>query len=140
MNIEIAFRAWDKQTGEMFEVHELYFVDNSNTFGKGILDEHNDFHPMDEIELMQFTGLLDKNGKKIFEGDIVRRMKEKPDKFHFEIYDPNPLISEIFYDKACFFVRGIADMNFYIGAVHEKIEVIGNIYENPELLEADAEI
>ena len=131
---EIEFRAWDKETGEMFEVHELYLSDNSNAFGKGILDEHNDFHPIDEIELLEFTGLLDKNGKKIFKGDIVRRIKEKPNKFHFEIYDPNPLISEVFYDRAGFFVKGIARMDFYLGAVHEKIEVIGNIYETPELL------
>lgn len=102
---------------------------------KHIYRMHEIFSGKIHYKIMQFTGLLDKNGKEIYEGDIIKRIKKEPSKFHFEIYDPNPTVSEIFYDKAGFFVKGIKGMDFYLGAVHEKVEVIGNIYENPELLE-----
>lgn len=75
----------------------------------------------------QYTGLKDKNGTKIFEGDIVKR-------FWFDIM----CIYQIDYDNvlACF--SGRAGMNFtafYCDS--EEFEVIGNIYDNPELLEGD---
>lgn len=138
---EIQFRAWDKETSKMY-----YQINKPRT------DENIDDELIVQFDctgysvrtknkyirsgcLMQFTGLLDKNGKKIFEGDIVKIVKKESNEFHFEIYDPNPLVSEIFYDKAGFFVKGITDMDFYLGAVNEEIEVIGNIFENPELKE-----
>ena len=86
---------------------------------------------------MQFTGLKDKNGKEIYEGDIVEfdapHAKEK---------------SEVFYKNAGFFVRYMVTYDKEIiksignaygewglaGAVSENLEVIGNIYENPEWL------
>jgi uncharacterized phage protein (TIGR01671 family) len=129
MKREIKFRAWDTKVGEMFEVHELYLADNSNTFGKGILDEHNDFHPMDEIELMQFTGLLDKNGKKIFEGDVVRFWANPKD---YGGYKGHNYIAAVEWDQAFLqFIfsdgHGLKDFEF--------LEVVGNIFKNPELLE-----
>jgi len=123
MNRIIDFKAWDKKAGEMFEVHELYFVDNSNTFGKGILDEHNDFHPMDEIILLQSTGLLDKNGKKIFEGDILKIYYEGNQRSYLkEVKWLNDAINKGRWDAldTC---------------VYTSCEVVGNIFENPELLE-----
>ena len=131
---EIEFRAWDKINKRMVNVNDFSGLEKDDLSEFKYITCSQHVIDWKDIILMQFTGLLDKNGKKIFEGDVVRRIKEKPNKFHFEIYDPNPLISEIFYDRAGFFVKGIADMDFYLGAVHEKIEVIGNIYENPELL------
>jgi len=91
----------------------------------------------------QFTGLLDKNGKDIYEGDIVA---------HNGILQKNKLLEIRFIDGAfCLYLNGIPDMardnnavtirdamfeaqNFRFG-VKLILEVIGNIYENPELLE-----
>lgn len=126
---EIKFRAWDKKAGEMLRVDELFLVHNLNKFGKGILDEHNDFHPMDEIELMQFTGLLDKNGKEIFESDIIRFWANPQD---YAGYKGHNYIAAVEWDQHFLqFIlsdgHGLRDFEF--------IEVLGNIYENPELLE-----
>jgi uncharacterized phage protein (TIGR01671 family) len=140
MNRKIEFRAFDKETGKM------HYLINKPYDEKTVDDElvvqidctgATGYTKNKYIGdcLMQYTGLLDKNGKKIFKGDIIRRIEEKPSKFHFQIYDPSPLISQIFYDKAAFFVKGVAGMDIYLGAVHQKIEVIGNIFENPELME-----
>ena len=75
----------------------------------------------------QFTGLLDKNGKKIFEGDIV------------DILTENEKIGVVAYEDGGFLVN--ADgfcVDFHSNINGTDLEVIGNIYDNPELLEAQS--
>lgn len=117
MNRPIKFRAWDKGTKVMFEV-------GNNTF------------PLHDIisegwPLMQFTGLTDKNGKEIYEGDIVKT----DDKY----YPINPVI---YYSDIINEHDGDWD-EWYCGFCLDDVdhkplstncEVIGNIYENPKLL------
>lgn len=83
MNREIKFRAWDEVSEKMLNWNEFLDTNMKNTF---IASEST------ELILMQYTGLHDKNGKEIYEGDIV------------------------------------------LNKDNEDLEVIGNIYENPELL------
>lgn len=114
MSRVIKFRAWDKDEERMTVCMTL----------NQMLEKSPDpFYKMfkDDFEWMQFTGLFDKNKKEIYEGDIV----------HFK-HDDGFFIEEI-----------TAPVNWYQDCYgtgwgrltqHEDIEVIGNVYENPELL------
>jgi hypothetical protein len=81
-----------------------------------------------EIEIMQFTGLFDKNGKEIYEGDILRYVGKSNNS---KIYNPLPPVK---FKNGRFMVK-VQNGNNYLGTpsfskVHE---IIGNIYENPDL-------
>ncbi|HEM5420057.1 YopX family protein [Streptococcus suis] len=83
--------------------------------------------------LMQSTGLVDKNGKEIFEGDVVLENGWRKVAVSFGTQE----IEENFGDKRIF-----QGFNLYLGggypeAVMSKHEIIGNIYENPELVEVN---
>jgi len=127
---EIRFRAWDKTEQNMFRVDQITFNKNTTlTDYPHILDEHNDVHDLETTVLLQFTGLHDKNGKEIYEGDIV----------HGHWYDKSR-VATIIFENGSFWIKG-SDMigntegfQFLLGSIYGGIEVIGNIYENPELL------
>lgn len=86
--------------------------------------EHESLWP-DRYELMQYTGLLDKNGKEIFEGDILMNKGKK-------LFSYKPLVVEFFNGA---FEAKLNDNTYYrLNHCTHNSEVIGNIYENPELL------
>ena len=122
-----SFRAWDKETQTMLDV---YLID----FKKSVLvGEHwefgeTNFISFDEIKLMQSTGLFDRNIKEIFEGDIVN-------------YKGRKAIIKWHGSYASFIYIFVDELKERVSEWHPlylaylKCEVIGNIYENPELLE-----
>ena len=123
------FRAWVKDEKRMLPVGDL-----DTSYKLVYLEEDNGYRyerDFDEIELMQSTGLKDKNGKEIYEGDIVR----------YKGYW-STRVEEVSYDKnfAYFGLKNsVADIIYSFGDLPEYIDlkslkVIGNIYKNPELL------
>lgn len=153
---EIKFRAWDKRQEILITVDQVMRLE----FGKSgvdwlgcwivIRDADGDPEqglyqvPSKDLELMQFTGLLDKNGREIYEGDIV--------KWHagteFLLLYPreNMVVEFDTIPTACGWVlRNYKELahnySYLLGAVMKdvpweyQLEIIGNIYENKELLE-----
>ena len=122
------FRAWDKHSQKMFANDEL-IIWNSFIYandGKKLSCDYLKGWSIDEEYLMQPTGWFDKNGKEIFEGDIVRFF----DSLYTVFYD----IEEGSYRLKPHDDRWVVDYmsNF---SSEESFEIIGNIYENKELLE-----
>ena len=121
------FRAWDKETKTMIEVSSINFEEHLILGGYWEFGQTESIK-FDEIELMQSTGLKDKNGKEIFEGDIVD-------------YKGRKAVIKWHGSYASFIYRFVDELQerasdwepLFLACYH--FEVIGNIYENPELLE-----
>jgi len=112
----IKYRAWDKEANTM-RYSMLLGIHDCNTS----LPPH--------IELMQFTGLYDKNGKEIYEGDIIEA--EEP-RFESGVYK-----YEVTFEDGTFGGNNHQGEFYPLQEWTEKqatVEVIGNIYENPDLL------
>lgn len=132
MSREFKFRAWDKITKQIFEVREIDFMAiERNVYGlityKSILGGVNEslsFRSFDNIELMQYTGLKDKHNTDIYEGDIIR-------------FGDGEIVEVVFFCGAfmpklnkC---QGIT-INDNSKPIWQDGEIIGNIFENKELL------
>lgn len=133
MKREIKFRAWDEQNKIMH--NDFQFIKSG--------EENNDWiiftsdkqklsaeqHPLQnpyfqqQFKIMQFTGLLDVNGKEIYEGDVVRR--------GVIIFSRGKFCGQ-YYGSGGFYEEWEDDLY-----QERNIEVLGNIYENPEILEEE---
>lgn len=117
------FRAWDKVFKEMVQVNALVLDEQvvKVTYKNGNVAKDD----MKEYELMQSTGLKDKNGKEIFEGDILTSQN----------YPVKGVVE--FRTDLGLWVHYLKEYSYfeYLGNVAGSKEIIGNIYENPELLE-----
>mgnify|MGYP001221606843 CR=1 FL=1 len=144
MSREIKFRAWDKVEKEMIEWSELRKLHASLSY----IEESE---RLDARILMQYTGLKDKNGKEIYEGDIVEfsdkwewyRCKygismmfaksEEGDRYKKikAAYEAEPMERRVVqFDPYDSYGLSKVDLESYW-------EIIGNIYQNPELLQAN---
>jgi len=142
---QIKFRAWDKETktmntngsigaGSSADIININFegrISLQNAYGLDMGARNPTFdEPSDRFILMQFTGLQDKNGKDIYEGDIYRAYNNED--------EPADCVVE--YNEYCASFDGI------VYPIHEAetlyshwqsgIVVVGNIHENPELLQS----
>jgi len=171
---EIKFRAWDKENKCMKVVSELNFIyEKSQRMDWGMQGALNDvwlnsedtsYVPVDTV-LLQYTGLKDKNGKEIYEGDIIA--ESTLDKI---IWDDSGMIIDRPYGKVYWCKNGYEVKLLHAGKVKiledakeflkkntdetgctevymttydgvfqwpKDIEIIGNIYENPELIKEE---
>jgi len=103
MSREIKFRAWDKESMWQPDLGSLP-ADNTNI-------------------LMQYTGLKDKNGKEIYEGDIVKGISY-------------PAVCEVVFNDGSFWLIA-KDWENTLGGMSADCEVIGNIWENGDLLKGE---
>jgi uncharacterized phage protein (TIGR01671 family) len=136
---EIKFRAWDKHEKEMSYSVNVYSESDGDTWWSA---DHINPETGDTIcsfdgkagVLMQFTGLKDKNGKEIFEGDLIRRVNFPGEK----------ILSVRWAEILCRYVADVYFPNGEVGKclyslnqdylIEYPVEIIGNIYENPEIL------
>lgn len=126
---QIKFRAWDKEKSVLlFQDDDFAYVrtDGIDMVREGIRSPNLD------VELMQFTGLFDKNGKEIYEGDIVTASFSKDFKAKI-IYDDDQTSYWLEYEQEGF-MKPCTQMLLKRLVLNHELEVIGNIHENPELL------
>lgn len=136
------FRAWLKKEKRIVETDDLLCIDYENEeivtqkiyFESELPVESDvDNYDFDEIELMQSTGLFDRNGKEIFEGDIIAN---GPDVMCMKRHNTLG-----FYVKKKGRVEFIADgavleeFEEDVKEIADSLEIIGNIYENKDILE-----
>lgn len=136
-------RAWDKRTGTIQDIESISFLEKNLVIRqKSVTWFNSDYiRRFDKVGLMQSTGLKDKNGVEIFEGDILHR------KVHVILLgtDLNKWVDEYVHvewkyggwhvgeDLLEFVLEEGIDR--HTGCTQTALEVAGNVYENPELLE-----
>lgn len=135
---EIKFRAWNKEENKMIPFNKLWFETESGFAEVKEFDEAAGKYKegTSDFVLMQYTGLEDKNGKEIYEGDILDLSLEDDSVLRCEIVYQAPSFCRKWHHANTIRLRQreIEPMawNTYI-----LYEVIGNIYENKELLKGD---
>ena len=144
----IKFRGWDREYEKM-----TYFDDEDYEYSPPIVsrldqvfkkdsnyDDYEDFEYndiTDKTEIMQYTGLHDENGKEIYEGDIIE--------FSYDMFvgnfDTFVAKGKVVFEEGAFYVEAFENERTTEGEAYllysinlDTIEVIGNIYENKELL------
>jgi len=127
MTREIKFRVWNKKEKKWMFGYDYPNLGGFSLLGEVVMMGELSSVPISELqnlEVMQYTGLKDKNGVEIYEGDIMK--------------DENGVIFKIFWSDD-FYLPGFAKEpiippNLSAIGIGENWEVIGNIYQNPELL------
>ena len=120
---EIKFRAWDNRKMQVVDFNNL-FVNRHHPSGTLYLRREMPFGDYHETKLMQFTGLYDKNGKEVYEGDIIKH------RYHDDQ-------QEILWDERILGYKLLPSESVLQKVDEDRglFEIIGNRFEHPHLLE-----
>ena len=133
---DIKFRAWINDKNIMVQVKSLHLGTNKIMYGySGEYHYGNVTVSIDKVQLMQYTGLKDRNSKEIYEGDIAKLPAYLPNHTEYAVckwIDNNGSVEDVIG-------FGFEDMNGkrVRNDEWEDYEIVGNIFENPELLGDD---
>jgi uncharacterized phage protein (TIGR01671 family) len=125
----IKFRAWDKDNKKIYDWKHIYNIYRrvDDSIGVTIALDNGASFKLINVKLLLYADSKDKNGKEIYEGDIVRA----------NIYIDDHIYLKVYYHNGCFIIDykdSEADY-FCVGDFYGSLEVVGNIYENPGLLD-----
>jgi uncharacterized phage protein (TIGR01671 family) len=131
MKREIKFRIWDgikMETRVMSGFLGAYFVQGIDENDSASMSRYNTKY-LDGIHVMQFTGVTDMNGIEIYEGDILEVLS-------FDSYEEKPISKtlEIYYDEQLCSFQFRNDWEPFNYQFGNDFKIIGNIYDNPELI------
>ena len=149
---EIKFRAWHKGKKEIIDVEEIDFMNKVINYIEN--DYENNRQEIigayfEDIELMEYTGLKDKNGKEIYEGDVVKLIHTGIEISADRLEDLKRFVGIIKYENGIFKIvrteKSLIESKYFemeqkkvseifIYSKLYDLEVVGNIYENPELI------
>ena len=117
---QIKFRCFDHEAEEMISPEELLTIHNNRKLNESLVSD-------EVFSFMQYTGLKDRNGVEVCEGDVVKYLTHTAHVF----WSPQDF-GFVHYNEV---IGGYAGLSFFTG--YKDFEVIGNIHQNPELLEGD---
>jgi len=126
---EIKFRAWDEETKQLLIVNSLTLDFGLCDLWNGKPEDEGVAKKLSDVNLMQYTGLKDKNGVEIYDGDVIT-YQEGPPKMRAKVVWKNGGFVFAYEDG----IENITSESWYAPMDVEITEVIGNIYQNPELL------
>ena len=126
MDDRFRFRAWDKSFNKYCENVIVSTINEKITVYGRLVNGRTQLIPNSHVVLEQCTGLKDKNGKLIYEGDVVRGPLDNDGDFGKITWNNR---------DGCWFIKYSDTQIDFVYVYAEKFEVIGNIHENPELLE-----
>ena len=125
------YRAWNKNTKEMYETDDIVSIDieKKQIYVKTLFFDQLNHYDFDDVVLMQSTGFRDKNGKEIFEGDVVKMAKN--------VYS-EPTYYEVTRHRGGAYRLESKQYGCELWLRHADCEIAGNIYENPERAEVSS--
>ena len=142
MNREILFRGWRVDGGGWVEgclLRGMYIIPAESEFdvdigwkGTSSTLEHVAAYEVDPATVGQFTGLTDKDGKRIFEEDVLRVVGVRP-----ADDPPKPFTVIVKFNTYFGWSVGTRPDRFGTRSPHDELYVIGNVHDNPELLGAN---
>lgn len=120
------YKETEKEDVEIKVIGDVLNIDfHTNSIQVMFSDGNCEWYELDSIKLLEYTGLKDINGVEIYEGDIIKRLDSETNFI-------------IVFNKGCFCTQDSENLHHNLGlleSINSFSKVVGNIYENPELLE-----